>query len=837
MPDYIIDFTDPLNGSFVIKPYTTNGPASPGAPTPLDPQAVTASTSIVLLGQGMFQYGERFQESVVHMLENFAYQSRPAYPIQGQIWYKNIDYVDPLNLTDPIERGLYIWSGTAWDSIALTGDITADLDMNGFKIIDLGTPTDPSDDAVSVNFANATYLRLDATNDPITGTLTVGADIVLTGVLSQITLPNPPVVGTDAVNKTYVDSRVLDDLFDVTIAAPVNGDFLQYNAGVWSNVATAIPTTLDALSDVIITAPAISDLLTYDGVNWVNSPAAAGTDRYVVSGGIVDNTLTLTMSTALPSPTIIVSGAIAIVGHTHVTQNIFHDENPTFDSSYIREARITTVAEPNPFYPQNDGFNNVVDAIDQTLYVSRKQHKRRVLQSDGTVGPYDLNFDYLTHQNKLSVYVNGVKQYVSSRGRVNLSFDSPSANAGSNTGLSIADYAIAAVVTGVSLVGNFQIVGNVTATFPTGTVFSVIGSTGNDAVWEVTTSTFVGPNTEIEVTATIFNATADGIISVVSVLNYEFDVAVDVADWPPGTTSTTITVRPPPLEISLPIRGVNIGLDTFTVSGDYTSTFTAGRAFVVTGSNGSPPTGHNGKWQVLSSVLLVGSTVITIDPTPSIVANTDITSSVIEGIIAVGFVSIAGLTEEINTQFAAATIAATAFFRDSAILFSPDSQGNVSTVELLNTTGGGTSLLNTLDATYGASEVIYDGYSSNVDITGVDTANDEFEVAGDYTAAFTAGTLFTVQGTTGFVAGIPIVHGTNDGVFEVVASTFALGTTSIEVTANLVVNTGASGTIFFSRSLAYEENGVPYDDNNQGSAITFTTAPTAGALIEAITAP
>jgi hypothetical protein len=835
MPDYLIDKTDPANGSFVIKPYTTNGPASPGSPTPLDPQAVSADTSIVLLGQGMSQYGERFQESVVHMLEHFSYQSRPVYPIQGQIWFKNIDFDDSFaNPTDPLLQGLYVFDGANWVNVPVSGMVGGDFDMDGFKIVNLANPQDTDDQqsvtvnfandtylridgtnianppdtdgqqVVTVNFANDKYLRLDATNDPMS------ADLVLTanGVFPQAN-------SNIAATITYVNSMTLDGLDGVIITAPTTPSFLRYDGANWIDGDIAI----NDLSDVTIAGPVNGEVLTYSAGTWINASPAVGADRYVQAGAMNGNTLELTVDTSPSTGAVVVSvPGVAATNHTHTTSNIYHDENPqSFDHSFIRDARVSTVASPNDVYPQLDPFNNAINVIDQAIYMIDNPYKRRVLQSDTTVGPYPTP-DYLTYANKLNVYVNGVKQYASSRGAASLLFDTPTANNATNTGLSVADYAIVGTVT-PGPGGSFQVAGDQTAFFAAGTDFSVLGSSGNDDVYTVSGSVF-GAVTTITVTGTVTTATADGIITVVDVLDYEFDLAVNVVDFPPGTTSTTVTpIRPPPLKISLAITNVDIATETFTVVGDYTTVFASPRIFVVTSS-----TGNDGNWTVSSSTLVAGNTVITVTG--------DITDPTIDGTINVAYVSFAGLTEEIQIALDAAVIPVTVNFRDSTLLFVPDSQGATSTVELVETTSGGTDLLGTLDTTFTASEILYDTYGSEAPITGIVTGTDEFQIAGDYTTTFTAGVRFTVQGTGAFVAGFPLTPGANDGVFEVVSSSFGAGTTSIVVTADLTVNTGATGTIYFSRTLAYSESGTPFDDTTPGTSITFTVAPVALALIE-----
>ena len=49
------------------------------------------STDLTLIGKNVSNYGEVFNENLVHLLENFANSSAPNYPIIGQIWYDTTD--------------------------------------------------------------------------------------------------------------------------------------------------------------------------------------------------------------------------------------------------------------------------------------------------------------------------------------------------------------------------------------------------------------------------------------------------------------------------------------------------------------------------------------------------------------------------------------------------------------------------------------------------------------------------------------------------------------------------------------------------------------------------
>lgn len=672
MPDYIIDFTDPANGSFVIKPYTTNGPATPRATTPLDAQAVTANTSIVLLGQGMFQYGERFQESVVHMLENFAYRSRPAYPIEGQIWYKNINYFDPLNPTDPTLAGLYVWNAAlTWDNIAITGAMVADLDMNGFKVTDMGDPTLPQD-AVTLSYANTNYVNV--TGDTMTGTL------IMSGAGVQVILPNAPLVGTHAVNQTYALAQTLgtapNKLADVVVTAPLNGQVLTYNSGLsqWENATTpAGVTTFLALTDT----PA-----SYAGSNLfavrVNAGAtalefvASTGDGYVIPGTYAVNSVTniVTIPQAVQASFDITN--IAVTNHFHTTGEIQHSLNPTFHDSYLRALFI----EPYPQSQWPDGvpFSQIFNVVDQALYAQTASIEQMILQGDGVTTNFTLDFDYITFTNKLVVHNNGVKQYTSQRFFVAVVLETPLVDEGDDTGLADGAYTIDLTVNGtpyspaatvtvaenrtifaviVGLGGTWTIVGNHASKFGPGTEFVVTAPNPGAGTYHVRSATNVGANTDILILTTetipgTANTTGflrkpyyyeqlfedlDAGFAATPVSIFFRDSAFTIASDTVGSGSTVFISAETVLSAlssiasyvyggsKVAITAANTGPDTFEVSGDYTPSFPTGRRFVVFNS-----TGNDNEYTTIApgSTFAAGITTIYVMTVPNATGDGDI---------------------------------------------------------------------------------------------------------------------------------------------------------------------------------------------------------------------
>jgi len=83
---YVINYTDPAKGSFIIEPDKTDGTESP-IKSALDFDANDAHTSILIYGRENPNYGERIQENLVHLMENFAGPFEPVNPTHGQAWY------------------------------------------------------------------------------------------------------------------------------------------------------------------------------------------------------------------------------------------------------------------------------------------------------------------------------------------------------------------------------------------------------------------------------------------------------------------------------------------------------------------------------------------------------------------------------------------------------------------------------------------------------------------------------------------------------------------------------------------------------------------------------
>lgn len=72
--DYLISFTDTSKTNIIIPTKTSD-----------------VSTSIRLFGKGFEDYGEVFQENIIHILENFSYSVPPSNPLSGQLWFDSFN--------------------------------------------------------------------------------------------------------------------------------------------------------------------------------------------------------------------------------------------------------------------------------------------------------------------------------------------------------------------------------------------------------------------------------------------------------------------------------------------------------------------------------------------------------------------------------------------------------------------------------------------------------------------------------------------------------------------------------------------------------------------------
>ena len=88
---YTLNFSDPTKQTTITVP-------------DMPPGINSVDTSLNLVGRAYPNYGQKFAENFLHLLENFASPLPPTNPIEGQLWF---------DTSDPAHKVLRIMDGTA----------------------------------------------------------------------------------------------------------------------------------------------------------------------------------------------------------------------------------------------------------------------------------------------------------------------------------------------------------------------------------------------------------------------------------------------------------------------------------------------------------------------------------------------------------------------------------------------------------------------------------------------------------------------------------------------------------------------------------------------------
>ena len=88
--------------SYQVKYTETTNPSKP--PITVDDQTVNSQTDLKFVGKNYAGYASYMAENFLHLLENFAKNSAPTQPVEGQLWYDN----------SPDVNLLKVYDGTVW---------------------------------------------------------------------------------------------------------------------------------------------------------------------------------------------------------------------------------------------------------------------------------------------------------------------------------------------------------------------------------------------------------------------------------------------------------------------------------------------------------------------------------------------------------------------------------------------------------------------------------------------------------------------------------------------------------------------------------------------------
>jgi hypothetical protein len=568
MAQYIINFTDDSKTSFNVSPYTTNGPTSPTV-LALDPSAVSANTSLLLYGQGMPNYGERIQENILHLLENFSGPNVPTYAIEGQLWYNTAPG------GSPVASVLNIYNGSAWDGVILasgTTTMTANLGMGGNQINNLADPTELQD-AVTVAYADATYLNVAA--DGMTGNLNMNSNL--------ITNVGDPVSDADAMSRLYADNRYVN----------VTGDTMS---GVLYMGLGGSPADTNQIKNVADPTTG-QDAATKQYVD--DQLLSLGADGVVNNGSLSWPNITLTRTLGLPDVTIDISHTHAAADTTFTaTGDIAATDvqaaiaeldtekapkaSPNFSGTIALTAGATLILDSDPITALEAATKQYVDfqvgAITPPTPLAITIARDLTTSSGATLFTAPL---YVVGSNNLMVHVNGIKYYASTAGRQKVEFAPSSMDPAAliPTGLGgspASSYSFDITVDGVGP----QII----------TIDGSLATTPDDLITQLNLAIAAGSPT-LAVTASLYDA--DNIIFTSNSIGVSSSVLlsdIDLFSSLPGFYTVITDV----------LAGV-AGAGYFGIPGDYSFHFVSGETFSISGS-----TGNDGAYTVHAS----GSTYV-----------------------------------------------------------------------------------------------------------------------------------------------------------------------------------------------------------------------------------
>ena len=330
----------------------------------------TATTDLALIGKGYAGFGEKLNENLVKLLENFNNTSAPSNKITGQLWYDQTNKqlnvytgtkfkpvgsttnstTQPTNAVqgdtwfDTANSQLYVYNGTAWTLIGPT------------TVAGSGVTQVVSEVGQDNTGVNQQYLKLVA-NDAVvgvvsnvaftpSGTETNGAALVAAGfsaVAQGIQLSSS--VSNAKFRGTATDSDALGG-----VAA---GNYLRSDANDSTNssftIANDTGLILGAGSDVTMS-------LSSDNLTIANTTQDKDIIFTVNDGGVAKTLMTLDGSTGLLELPLVgditVKGAAVIEGNLEVkgTQTTFNTTTLTIEDNIIELNRNISSNSAMPNY-------------------------------------------------------------------------------------------------------------------------------------------------------------------------------------------------------------------------------------------------------------------------------------------------------------------------------------------------------------------------------------------------------------------------------------------------------------------------------------------------------
>ena len=483
MSDYVFNYTNTPSSSFVVKPYTVNGPMTPTVTTPYlnavsGVHAIAINTPLALVGKGITDYGQVVQNNLLYLAENFCSPTPPIPPMVGMLWYKS-DNSSPAGSTYPAAKGLYVWDGTEWLVIAINGELQVNLNANNRRVINVADAVLDTD-ALTTNSANLRYLKL--SGGSLSGNLVLAPT-------RTVKVSTAPTASEDVTNKLYVDAADLilqnniDDVADnlTTEVTSINGQiatlYPKTGGQISGNVTITGNLTLSAASNLTLTSGSgvvnfsnhtiqnVGDpVLAHDAAHkaYVDTtiateianlviPPASQADGVVSAVSLDESTGVLTLSRTQGLPPLVATGSFAERSHTHDASVINYDASQNQQNS-----ALATVAGTH-----DTTVELAIVRLDRLVSASNLNPMRTVIQQTSaanTTFTFADQYTYDVWSDRLMLFVNGIKQYCDTRAEVYIPIDGRGGY--SPVGIAAGTYPINITVDSIPYVAHVDVVAN-----------------------------------------------------------------------------------------------------------------------------------------------------------------------------------------------------------------------------------------------------------------------------------------------------------------------------------------------------------------------------------------
>ena len=355
--------------------YTINNTAGTTLVTLSDGTIDTTTTDLALFGKGYAGFGERLNENVVKLLENFANTSAPANKQKGQLWYDTLNNqikvwngskfkpvgsstnasTSPTNANtgdfwfDTNNSQFYVYNGTAWTLIGPTTVAGSGVTQASAQVV--------ADD-VGVNKSILKFI----TNDAVVGIVSAEQFTPGTAISGFATIYKGITLSTAIASNKLTGTATNADALGGVVAA----NYLRSNANDTTSGSLGI------INDSGLTIGAGSDLtVTVSGtdVTFANTSSNGDILFTVNDGGVTKTLMTLDGATGLLN--IYEGGDIRIKGNLTVdgTTTTINTTTLTIEDNIIELNRNISTAAAMPNYSGlkvNRG--SVSSATEQDLY-------------------------------------------------------------------------------------------------------------------------------------------------------------------------------------------------------------------------------------------------------------------------------------------------------------------------------------------------------------------------------------------------------------------------------------------------------------------------------------